>query len=120
MSNLGTIIVENYWNETLRKVEIHYHNSDAPSDNVFIFYNLADTRSISSPNSFPFSTTGKSAWKAKITTNDNILWSSGDFLPCQISHHDNGKVTIRFDGNTKNMHVNYPVSISCAKKMQLI
>lgn len=120
MSNLGAMIVENYWNETLRKIEIHYHNSDNPYDSVFIFYNLGDSTSSSNTNSFHYSTTGKSAWKAKITTTDNKLWSSGEFLPCQISHHDNGKVTIRFDGNTKNMHVNYPVSISCAKKMQLI
>ncbi|EHZ6871392.1 hypothetical protein K6N86_001066 [Providencia rettgeri] len=120
MSNIGTMIVENYWNETLRKVEIHYHNSDNPYDNVFIFYNLSHATSSSNVNSFPYSTTGKSAWKAKITTKNNELWSSGDFLPCQINNNDNGKVTIRFDGETKSMHVNYPVSVSCAKKMQLI
>ena len=118
MSKFGTMTVENYCNETLRKIEIHYHNSDNPYDSVFIFYNLGDTTS--SSNSFSYSTTGKSAWKAKITTKNNELWSSGDFLPCQINSSDNGKVTIRFDGNTKSMHVNYPVSASCAKKMQLI
>ncbi|ENR5392773.1 hypothetical protein PWM41_002525 [Providencia rettgeri] len=120
MSNLGTMIVENYWNETLKKIEIHYHNSDTPYDSVFIFYNLGDSTSSSTANSFPYSTTGKSAWKAKVTTKNNELWSSGDFLPCQINSSDNGKVTIRFDGNTKSMHVNYPVSDSCSKRMQLI
>ncbi len=116
----GSISIENVWNEDLKKVEIHYHRGSAAVDTVFILYNVADKKTIKDAHSFTFSSTDKSAWKAQITTKKGQTWSSGELFPCQITDNDNGKVTITFNGDTRTMHIIYPVSRSCSKKMVLI
>lgn len=121
MSNNLTITVENYWNERLEKVEIFYHNSDLPNNNAFVFFDLENRQSSTTVDSgvFPLSTRGESSWKARIRTESGTVWSSGDFLLCQINPDDNNTVTISFDGNFENMTVYYPSSSSCSKKMEL-
>ncbi|MBP6121929.1 MULTISPECIES: hypothetical protein [Providencia] len=116
----GSISIENFWNEDLRKVEIHYHRGSTTIDTVFILYNVADKKTIKDAHSFTFNSTDKSDWKAKITTKQGQTWSSGEFFPCQLTDNDNGKVTIRFNGDARTMHVIYPTSLSCTKKMVLI
>ena len=116
-TSLGQISIENFWNEDLKKVEIFYQRNSNIIESVFILYNLEDKRTIKDIHNFSFDLKDKMAWKTKIVTKSGQFWSSGDYLPCQIKDVDNGKVTINFNGNSKEMSIIYPVSSSCSKEM---
>ncbi|HHR5882633.1 TPA: hypothetical protein ACS7XF_003658 [Providencia alcalifaciens] len=116
----GILSIENMWNEDIKKIEIIFQNNGNEYENAFIFYNVANGKTLIDSAEFTFSTTENSHWKGNITTVSGIKWSSGDYLLCKINDRDNGKVTISFNGNTKSMFVNYPVSISCSKEMYTV
>lgn len=116
----GILSIENMWNEDIKKVEIIFQNNANEYESAFISYNLKDKQTLTDIFEFQFSVTEMSNWKGKIITKSGETWDSGDFLSCKINERDNGKVKISFNGNVKSLFVNYPVSISCSKKMQLI
>ncbi|MTC76610.1 hypothetical protein GKR75_20520 [Providencia sp. wls1919] len=116
----GLLSIENLWNEDLKKVEISFKNNANEYGNVFIFYNLINGKKLSDITEFTFSSTEQSYWMGIITTKSGEKWSSIDYLACKLNEKDNGKVTLSFKGNMRNMFVHYPVSTSCSASLHKI
>ncbi|HEQ1858947.1 TPA: hypothetical protein VEO38_003806 [Providencia alcalifaciens] len=113
----GTISIENKWNETIKKVEIIYKSNEDEYDKAFVTYNLPNNQTFDDAFDISYSSTGKSEWIGKITTNNGVKWSSGSFLACNANKAENCQIVVSFNGNNKEMTIYYPRFNTCSKKM---